>query len=181
MTNARDLKKRYRGRKFKIKEPVLEIGGADGRFLESQGIKKATIIEGTRFKDGKYKYVHADITKKLPDLKKKFGTIFLMEVLEHLKNPLYLMAQVYDLLKEDGFCYIAIPFDLSHSQHVNAWTKREILSQLDKLGFNAKVIQSRRRFRGLGFWLPHAWLVIGMKKRLFNSTQKNIEDYDLEI
>ena len=181
MTNSQDLVKRYNGMKFKTKEPILDIGGADGRFLESQGIEQATIFEGTKFSDGKYKYIQGDATKKLPDFGKKFGTIFLMEILEHLKNPLYLMAQVYDLLKDEGVCYVAVPYDLSHPQHVQVWTKKQIINQMSKLGFIPKVIQSRRRFKGLGFWLPHCWLVLELKKRKFNSTLRNIKDYKLEI
>lgn len=33
-----------------------------------------------------------------------------METLEHIKNPLYLLGQVYNLLEDDGILYISIPY-----------------------------------------------------------------------
>lgn len=106
-----------------------------------------------------------------------------MEVLEHLKNPLYLLSQVYDILDDDGVCYIAVPYTEIgwRHHHVCRWKLGEIKSQLSKLGFVSCVIQRRRRFKGLGFFLPHCWLVLAIKKRMINSNQKNVECYNLEI
>lgn len=175
------LRKRYENILFERKAPILDIGGGDGSFLRSQGIKSATIIEGCAHKN-EFKYIKADITKKLPTLK-KFKTIFITEVLEHLKNPLYLLAQVYDLLDEDGVCYISIPYTEigENHHHVCRWTKNEIINQTKKLGFAPKVVQQRRRFNGLGFWLPHCWLVIKLTKKRIDSNKKNIETYNLKI
>ncbi|MFH1521522.1 MAG: methyltransferase domain-containing protein [archaeon] len=177
------MRKRYENYIFEVKYPILDIGGGDGSFLESQKIEQATIIEGGKYKYGKYKYIHADITKKLPKLNQKFKTIFIMEVLEHLKNPLHLLSQVYDILDDDGVCYIAIPYtEISPKHHhVCRWKLKEIGNQLSKLGFVSRIIQKRRRFKGLGFFLPHCWLVLAIKKRRVNSNQKNIENYNLEI
>lgn len=179
-----ELKKRYRNYKFYVREPVLDIGGGNGSFLESQNIKKAIVIEGGNYKSyGGIRYIKADITKKLPDLKKKFNTIFIMEVLEHIKNPLYLLAQVYDLLEEEGICYIAIPYTKISPEHhhVCRWKLKEILNQTRKLGFIPKVIQKRRRFKGLAFWAPHCWLVLALKKKIVESNKRNIDIYKLEI
>ena len=96
-----DLVKRYENLKFKIVEPVLDIGGGDGLFLESQGVRDALIVDATNNKNPRYRYLVADISKRLPRLNIKFKTIFLTETLEHLKNPLYLLAQVYDLLDDN--------------------------------------------------------------------------------
>lgn len=178
-----NFKKRYEYCKFKVEYPVLDIGGGDGLFLESQGIEKALIIDGTKDKNPKYKYITRDITKKLPKLKGKFKTIFLTEVLEHIKNPLYLLAQVYDLLDDSGVCYIAIPHTEigPEHHHVCRWKLNEIVSQTEKLGFLSKVIQKRRRFLGFGFWLPHCWLVLSLRKRVNNSNLRNKECYNLEV
>jgi SAM-dependent methyltransferase len=183
MTPIDELKKRYRNYKFKIKYPVLDIGGGDGAFLESQNIGDATIIEGGPYRNEKYNYLHADITKKLPKIGQKFKTIFIMEVLEHLKNPLYLLSQVYDILDNDGICYIAIPYTEigPEHHHVCRWKLGEIKNQLNKLGFMTGVIQKRRRFLGLGFFLPHCWLVLGIKKREDNSNARNAECYGLKF
>jgi SAM-dependent methyltransferase len=183
IANVDELKKRYDGYKFKVTNPVLDIGGGDGSFLESQGIKKALILDATKERNKSYDYYYADLTKRLPVLEQKFNTIFLTEVLEHLKNPLYLLAQVHDLLNEEGVCYISIPYTEigPEHHHVSRWTKKEILEQLNKLGFESKLIQSRRRFGGIGFWLPHCWLVIALKKREVNANNSNIKNYHLKI
>ncbi|MAG39949.1 hypothetical protein CMI41_03205 [Candidatus Pacearchaeota archaeon] len=174
------LRERYEYKNFKTNEPVLDIGGGGGFFLESQGIKEATIIDFTKNKNPKFKYISADITKELPKLKEKFKTIFITEVLEHLKNPLYLLAQVYDFLGEEGVCYISIPYTEigPEHHHVCRWKKNEILDQTRKLGFDSKIIMSRRRFRGLGFWLPNSWLVLALRTRAKNTNKKNLQAYN---
>jgi hypothetical protein len=168
------LRKRYFRLRFKIEKPILDLGGYDGRFLEMNNIQEATILDLTKNKNPKYKYIKADLTKKLPKLNGKFKTIFLTEVLEHLRNPLYLMAQVYDLLDEKGTCYISIPYTKLETRrfaredfeqgHVSRWKRKEILDQMKKIGFKARVIQKRRRFFNIAFWSPHCWLVLELKK-----------------
>lgn len=181
--NISELKKRYEYKKFNIVEPVLDIGGGSGHFLLSQGIKKAVIVDGYIPDKKKYDYLRADISKRLPRFKGKFNTVFLTEVLEHLKNPLYLLGQVYDLLDDDGTCYISMPYTEigENHHHVCRWTKKEIINQSKKLGFIPKVIQSRRRFFGLAFWQPHCWLVLSLKKRIANTNSTNIEAYKMKI
>ncbi len=164
-------KQRYENFKFYAREPILDIGGGDGSFLESQGIKEATIIDLNVPKEPKFnhKYIKVDITKKLP-IKKGYKTIFLTEVLEHIKNPLYLMAQVYDLLEDDGICYISVPYTeiWPTHHHVCRWKLKEITNQVNKLGFEYKVIQTRRRWKGIGFFYPHCWIVLALRKRRDN-------------
>lgn len=167
-------KKAYRDLKFNVEKPILDIGGNDGAFLEHFGIQNATILDLTQNKNPKFNYITADITKKLLKIDTLFKTIFIMETLEHLRNPLYLMAQVYDLLDEGGKCYISIPYTKLETRehifenfdegHVSRWTKKEIVEQMNKLGFNVQVIQQIRRFRNTAFWLPHAWLVLKLTK-----------------
>ncbi|MCF7910676.1 class I SAM-dependent methyltransferase [Candidatus Pacearchaeota archaeon] len=171
-------KKLYKSLKFSFESPVLEIGGGNGSFLKYMGIKKATIIDiaGKESLVGEYKFVKANITKKLPKINKKYKTIFVMEVLEHIKNPLYLMAQVYDLLDEEGNCYISIPYtklDIRRENqenhfncHVCRWTLKEIVDDMRKLGFLVRVLQKRRRFKNTAFFLPHCWIVLHLKKRV---------------
>ncbi|MBR9706749.1 class I SAM-dependent methyltransferase [Candidatus Pacearchaeota archaeon] len=166
----------YRSLRFRIKDPVLEIGGGAGTFLKYLGVDKATIVDiaGKENLAGNYKFIKKDITKRL-NLKGKYKTIFLMEVLEHIKNPLYLMSQVYDLLDDDGFCYVAVPYTKldpkrqkeknSFNCHVSRWKMNEIIDQMRKLGFNTRVIQKRRRFKNSAFLLPHCWIVLKLTKR----------------
>jgi predicted SAM-dependent methyltransferase len=168
--------KKYSGFKFNIRQPILDIGGGSGIFLEKLGIEKADIVDLTDKQNKKYNYIKADITKKFPKLPhKKYKTIFIMETLEHIRNPIYLMAQVYDILDDEGICYVAVPYTKlagtgigSHPGHVNNWTLREIKNQVDKLGFHSKVLKKRRRFLNTAFFLPHCWIVLALKKRMDN-------------
>ncbi|MBU2634594.1 MAG: class I SAM-dependent methyltransferase [Nanoarchaeota archaeon] len=161
---------KYKKYKFEVKEPILDIGGGSGNFLRSQCIKKALIVDFNPHKN-EYEYIKADITKGIP-VKGKFGTIFLMEVLEHVKNPLYVLAKVYDLIKDEGYVYIAVPYDNNikkpNHHHVCKWKLKELQDQIDKVGFNSEVLQTRRRFKNLAFFLPHCWIVLKLTKRLKN-------------
>lgn len=178
-----DLKGEYKKVNFKILEPVLDIGGGTGNFLQSQGVKKAIIIDGIKVKGGMYDYINADLTKKLPPQNNKFKTIFILEVLEHLRNPLYLLSQVYDLLDSDGRCYISIPYTSigENMCHVCKWKLKEIINQLKKLGFGIRILEKRRRFKGFAFFLPHCWLVLELIKRNISSNKTNTNNYNLKF
>ena len=175
MRDLKIIEQKYKKYKFPINYPVLGIGGGDGAFLKYNQVKEAIIVGFTDYKNPDYKYIETDITKKLPKLNKKFKTIFLMETLEHIKNPLYIMAQVYDLLDDKGICYVSVPYTKlypkrnekdKYQNHLVRWKKKELIDDMLKLGFNVKVIQQRRRFKNLGFWLPHCWIVLKLTKRL---------------
>lgn len=173
---------KYKNINFKVKEPVLDIGGDDGAFLLSQNILNATIIGITDKSKiiyehkSSFNFIEYNLMKGVK-LNQKFKTIFLMEVLEHLPNPLYLMGDVYNLLEDDGIVYISIPYTRNSefgydnpnrkglNQHVQRWTLKEIRNELERIGFKVKVLQKRRRFKGIAFWIPHCWLVLECKKR----------------
>jgi len=159
---------------FEVKEPILEIGGGAGTFLKYLNIKKATILDlaGKESLVGNFNFIKTDITKKI-SLDKKYKTIFLMEVLEHIKNPLYLMSQAHDLLEDDGICYIMVPYtklDLKRkeglSSHVCRWRDYELKDQLEKVGFKVQFLMKRRRYLNTAFWLPHCILILKLTKRL---------------
>lgn len=164
----------YNNINFIINYPVLDIGGGDGFFLEFLNVKEADILGFTDLRNRKYNYIEWDIANRLPRLSKKYKTIFITEVLEHLHNPLYLLAQVYDILDLDGKCYISFPytklFTKEHSSgewdkgHISRWKLKEIKEQVAKLGFKYKVLKKRRRFRNTAFFLPHCWIVMELSK-----------------
>ena len=168
----------YKDLRFNIREPILDIGGGAGTFLKYLKINNATILDmgGEDSIVGNYNFINANITKKLPRLDKKFKTIFAMETLEHIKNPLYLMAQVYDILEDTGICYIAVPYtpldvkrekqENSFNCHVCRWKLKGIVDQMQKLGFLVNIVQKRRRFKNTAFYLPHCWIVLALKKRM---------------
>ena len=172
---------RYEGYRFQINYPVLDIGGYDGSFLECVGVDKATIIDLTEDRNSKYDYVKANLSKKLPKINKKFQTIFITEVLEHLRNPLYLMGQVFDLLHDDGACYISVPYTKLETRehsigewdlgHVSRWKLKELINQMKMIGFESEVIQTRRRFKNTAFWIPHCWIILKLTKEEYSQTK----------
>jgi len=170
--------------KFKLQEPILDIGGGSGTFLKFLKIENATIMDlagGESIIDRNYKFIKADLTKKLSSTK-KYKTIFVMETLEHIKNPLYLMAQVYDLLENNGICYVSIPYTKLDpirknglNSHVCRWNDYHIKDQLEKVGFNVKFLFKRRfsKDKILGLFKifvpppsPHLFLILELTKRL---------------
>ncbi len=173
----KNYKSRYNNIKFKIKEPILDIGGNDGSFLLYLGIKKAEIIDFTDKKNNveNFKFINSDLRKGIK-LNKKYKTIFLMEVLEHLPNPLYLMADVYDLLEDDGRIYISVPWTRNYNfgynpkkrkgfgRHLSRWKLKELIKEMKRLGFKVKILKTKKRYKGLGFWLPHSWIVLELIK-----------------
>lgn len=163
----------YTGAKFKVQYPVLDIGGGNGSFLKYFNISKADIMDlvGKESLVGDYNFIKADITKKLPEIKKKYKTIFIMEVLEHLSNPLYLLANVKDYLADDGNIYISVPYTKlaeSHNAdlniHVCRWGADDLEMQCRMLGYKTEWIIKRRRFKNTAFWLPHCFLVLKLTK-----------------
>lgn len=160
----------YNGIKFEIHGKVLSIGEGQGYFLNWLGIKNATIIDVCREeKKFGYKRITRDISKKLR-INKKFDTIFIMEVLEHMRNPLYLIAQVYDLLEDNGVCYVSVPYTKINPNsediltHKVRWKDYEIKKQMWLLGFRVKFLLKRLRFKNTAFFLPHCFLVMELRK-----------------
>lgn len=160
---------------FPYEEPILDIGGGNRNILLRLDIEKADVVDKIfNWKSEGFNYIYLNISKELNEIQKKYKTIFMFEVLEHFKNPLYVMSKVYDLLEDDGVCYVAVPYtplypkreDLGnkYNRHYSRWTKRELVNQMDKLGFKVNVIQQKRRFKNLGFWLPYCWLVVKLEK-----------------
>jgi len=171
---------RYEKYKFQINYPVLDIGGFDGSFLECAGVDEATIIDLIEKQNPKYNYIKADISKRLPEINEKFKTIFITEVLEHLRNPLYLMGQVFDLLHDNGVCYISVPYTILETKkhsigewdlgHVTRWKLKELINQMSMIGFESEIIQTRRRFKNTAFWIPHCWIILKLTKGDFDKS-----------
>jgi len=98
-------------------------------------------------------------------LKGSYDTIFCFEILEHLQNPLWFMAQLKSILKHRGIIYLSMPcrpklfwskyhFFEMHPKHFQKW----ILNPLD-----LKIIKKKKiffSFDGIG------WHLIGIRPLL---------------
>ncbi len=166
--------KLYKRIPFQIQKPVLEIGGGSGTFLKYLKIPKATILDlagGESLIDENYTFIKQDLTKRFR-MNNSYKTIFVMELLEHIHNPLYLMSQIYNILDDEGICYIGVPYTeldtkrkAGLNSHVCRWRAHEIKDDMEKIGFSVKFLMKRRRFLNTAFWLPHCFLVLELRKR----------------
>jgi 2-polyprenyl-3-methyl-5-hydroxy-6-metoxy-1,4-benzoquinol methylase len=143
---------------FEIKYPVLDLGGSSGNFLKWIGISKATILDMDYIESGDFNFIQHNFDNRI-DLPEKYKTIFIMETLEHIKKPLYVLSQIHELLDDAGKCYLSVPYTPLGDEHINRWEQKELEMQLRMLGFYYRCIHKRRRFKNTAFWLPHCFLV----------------------
>ena len=113
------------------------------------------------------KYVTLDINKEVePDvvadlngdyfklrinLNQKFDIVFCLETLEHCWNPINAIKALYGMLKENGTCYISIPFinpihdEWDMLRFTDEWFERV----LPKIGFRSIEVKRRVATKGL--------------------------------
>jgi len=103
----------------------------------------------------------AELTKEAPDIQekiefrkadfltfetaKKFDTITITEVLEHLENPQEFIDKAYDLLKPEGRLIITVPFGINdHPDHKKTFYFLELYKMLyPKFDFVDTLIQNK--------------------------------------
>lgn len=90
------------------------------------------------------------------DWLKSYGTIFCLEVLEHLMNPLLFLDDVRDNLKDDGVIYLATPYRyhfLWNSHHYHEIDHKRIRWLFEKAGLKIVKEGRARLFNGWKFHL----------------------------
>lgn len=97
---------------------VLDLGCGDGDYskrLTDLGFNVvAGDIDEKRFRYHKdIKFKHCDITKEMPFADNSFDYLLLMEVVEHLRNPFTVLAEINRIIKKDGSLIISTPNILS--------------------------------------------------------------------
>ena len=134
-----------------LKEPILEVGPADGIVTEeiiSAGFFPV-LLEGS-------KPLCESLLKKFPDTEvihslfedfiplKNFNTIVMGHVLEHVEDPASLIAHAYKLLLNGGAVWAAVPNALSI--HRQAAVKMGILKNVYELNATDINVGHRRVF-----------------------------------
>jgi 2-polyprenyl-6-hydroxyphenyl methylase/3-demethylubiquinone-9 3-methyltransferase len=115
---------------------ILDIGCGDGYFLNilAQKFKKgcnyfgidysAEAIEKSKklISGGNFSVVDLENSKLYFD--RKFDVIFILETLEHIKNPEKVLHEAFELLKKDGCLIITVPDGAidNWEGHTNFWT-----------------------------------------------------------
>jgi 2-polyprenyl-3-methyl-5-hydroxy-6-metoxy-1,4-benzoquinol methylase len=150
-------------KRIKGKNTILEIGCADGyigKILKKKGnkvygieISTKTGLEAKKYLDKVY--IGNIETDKFPLKKKSFDIVLLMDVLEHLFNPLETLKKIKPYIKEDGMIIVTLPnvanweiryhflqgkFDYDSNQiletgHIRFFTFKTASELLEKAGF----------------------------------------------
>jgi ubiquinone/menaquinone biosynthesis C-methylase UbiE len=172
---------------------VLEVGGGSGNFskLISAKAKTLSIIEIKKksiiYLKKKLKN-HKNINileKNLFDINKnkKFDTIVLFDVLEHIKKDELALKKLLSLLTKNGHLIIKVPaFSFLYSNydrligHYKRYKKKDFFVFQKKLDFFIKEIYYFDPIGALGWWFNYCFL---KKDEKSNSTTKfQIKFYD---
>ena len=111
--------------KYKTSGALLDIGCSSGSFLESlkgqswklHGIEfSATAAKRAEFRSGAHVFV-GDVFSA-PFAPESFDVITCFDVLEHLYQPMQVMAKVREWLKPDGIFYVLVPNIESAEAHI---------------------------------------------------------------
>ncbi|MDO8497731.1 MAG: class I SAM-dependent methyltransferase [bacterium] len=125
---------------------LLDIGSGYGYFLEEA---KKTYMEGVGLEPSKKMYSHSKkaglqvVNSALEDYhpKNKFDFITLIQIIEHVENPLQFLKKVETLMNKDAVLYIETPNLDSHLFHFEK-ESYTFLTPPDHLGiFSKKTFQ----------------------------------------
>lgn len=119
------------------KKSVLIVGDAGGRdyhLLKAEG-KKVTVIDISPQKTIK-KLIVSDITKPIPFRNESFDAVVMCEVIEHLFEDYFALQQIRNILKEDGYLILSVPFYHDKCEfHVRIHSPLTIKRLLEYSGF----------------------------------------------
>ncbi len=131
----------------KLNGAILDVGCSVGTLASVAperviGIDKDKKALEINWKKG-FKAKYADVEKELPFKENFFAGIFCSHVIEHLNNPLFLMKEMFRVLKKDGKLVLLTPdYILTHDKESGFWSdythKRPFIKiSLKKIAFDA--------------------------------------------
>lgn len=157
--------------KFKqyLNGDILEVGCGIGNFTKSLtefgnlwaiDISKEYIKETGELIDGKAKIGLGDIEKdKYFFNNQKFDSIICINVLEHIKDDLKALNNLYNLLKEGGVLILLVP---SHQflfgeidksiGHFRRYEKNQLVDVISNIGFKIMKARILNMFGAVGWW-----------------------------
>jgi SAM-dependent methyltransferase len=129
-------------RKLRIKGLTIDIGSKKyNSYLNFIKKKECNFFFADKKKKKLKNYFDLDLEKKLV-LKKKFDTVILFNVLEHIENYKNLLVEIYKLLNKNGTLQLYTPF--MHRYHQDPYdifrpTHYYLGKILKKIGFRADI------------------------------------------
>lgn len=101
-----------------------------------------------------WEYLNTDLSTK-PDIRAgaeqipvsdgSYNTVLLTEVLEHIQDPLQVLAEAYRVLAPEGILVLSMPFLVpvhSDPHDYQRWTREKLELELEKVGFKIKAFNS---------------------------------------
>lgn len=114
------------------------------------------------------------------ELEGKYNTIFCLEVIEHLMNPLRLLEQINKILEPDGTLFLSTP---KHKPHF-LWDKHHF-TELDEYRLNALVTRAGFEIVRKQFFLtmPLWWYFTGFRPflRMFFNKGRIVELREIDL
>jgi len=132
---------------YKKFERILDIGASSGilldRFRASFDAQVAGVEPGDAYRDlasSKNIPMYASIDALIADNSKPFNLVTLMHVLEHLEDPISVLAQIRErLLADDGLLLVEVPNFYAHDSyelaHLSCFTEHTLKKMLLRAGF----------------------------------------------
>ncbi len=158
-------------KKYITKKEVCDFGCGNGSFLKliNKHSKYACGVELYEEYIRDLKSKELDIFNDIKMSKKKFDTIFLFHVLEHLTDPIQELKKLKKFLKKNGSIIIEVPhgndFLLRNcdkfrkfslwSEHLILHTEKSLIKFLKKSGYNKIKVKYFQRYNYLNhlYWL----------------------------
>lgn len=133
---------------------VLDVGVQDkpsSRLTKGQAREYLTLDIDPQWKPDIVADLNVRSTLTMNVSVKRFDAIFCIEVLEHCWNPIQVLKNMQELLKEDGMLYLSTPFINPHHDVVDylRYTDEWYEEVLPRLGFTDIEIHERLATTGL--------------------------------
>lgn len=129
---------------------ALEVGAADGQMTEIllRSFAELTVVEGSETycktlhkKFGSQIQLYCALIESF-DIEKKFDTILLAHILEHVEDPIYVLTHMGKFLADNGRILIAVPN--ANSFHRLVAVKMGLLNTPDQFSERDKKLGHRR-------------------------------------
>ena len=128
----------------------LDIGSSTGSFLRTTNVAYECEVMGVEPVDAYRDYSRErgiPTFKDISDVEGKFDFISLCHVLEHLINPMEMLAAVKDLLEDGGYLYVEVPRLGYTFSHPLVFKDVEVLTMtLETVGFDIVNSSSAKKF-----------------------------------